>query len=67
MIRITYANREYTLQPDDHHAAPLRFAPRDNAAWVNVLDSGGLRIDVLSGGAKQALAAELAQEGALRD
>jgi hypothetical protein len=52
MIRITYQDREYILQPEDNGARPVRFAPRDVGSWVTVLNTNGFRIEVLSGGTK---------------
>lgn len=54
MIRITFGDREYTLQPDDNNAAPVRLGSKEPGSWVTVLNTGGLRMEVLSGGTKQA-------------
>lgn len=52
MIRITYQDREYTLQPDDNRDRPIRFGSAENGSWVTVLDTSSFKIEVLSGGTK---------------
>jgi hypothetical protein len=52
MIRITYGDRTYILQPEDNRSRPVRFAPQDVGSWVTVLNVNGCRVEVLSGGTK---------------
>lgn len=67
MIRITYQDREYTLQPDDNGSRPVQFAPRDNASWVTVLDQAGLKFELLVGGTKPAPRVDAQPEETDRD
>lgn len=52
MIRITYLDRVYTLQPDDTGEHPVRFASKELGTWVTVLNTAGFKIEVLGGGTK---------------
>lgn len=58
MIRITYGDREYTIQPDDNATAPVRMGTKEPGTWVTVVNTAGFKIEVLSGGTKQVQARE---------